>query len=103
MIDWELDDFAVRNVDNESKGVSIYLHPETYLCALLSCGGAIETCRAVMNGTVKNAIAVIRPPGHHAEPDLEEGFCIFNNVAVATRVIMKEFPETCKKVLILDW
>ncbi|KAL8868025.1 MAG: hypothetical protein Q9174_005266, partial [Haloplaca sp. 1 TL-2023] len=46
---------------------SVYVNKLTFASALLSTGGAIETCKAVMSGKVKNGIAVIRPPGHHAE------------------------------------
>ena len=28
-------------------------------------------------------MAMVRPPGHHAEPDRAMGFCFFNNIAVA--------------------
>jgi histone deacetylase 6 len=56
-----------------------------------------------VRGDVRNAIAVIRPPGHHAECDAASGFCIFNNVPIAARVCQKDFPEKCRKVLILDW
>jgi histone deacetylase 6 len=82
---------------------SVYLHPTTFYCAKLSAGGAIEAARAVVTGVVKNAIAVIRPPGHHAEHDYPGGFCFFNNVCVATRVVQLDFPDLCRKVLILDW
>jgi histone deacetylase 6 len=70
---------------------------------LISAGGAIETCKHVVVGNVKNAIAVIRPPGHHAEHDESMGFCIFNNVSIAARVCQADFPDTCRKILILDW
>ena len=82
---------------------SIYFNTETFFCALLSAGGAIETCRAVAGGRARNAIAVIRPPGHHAECNRPMGFCIFDNVSIAAKVCQQDFPETCKKVLILDW
>lgn len=82
---------------------SVYLHPLTHYCARLSAGGAIEACRSVVGGQVKNAIAVIRPPGHHAEHSEPGGFCFFNNVCVATRVCQADFPDLCRKVLILDW
>ncbi|KAI9689327.1 MAG: Histone deacetylase hda1 [Bathelium mastoideum] len=82
---------------------SIYAHKLTYNCAKLSAGGAIEACRAVVAGQVKNAFAVIRPPGHHAEPYQPGGFCFFNNVCIAARVCQRDFPETCRKILILDW
>ena len=82
---------------------SVYLHHNTFECAALSVGGAIEACRAVVMGHVKNAIAVIRPPGHHAEHDEPAGFCFFNNVPIAARVCQDNFPEKCRKILILDW
>uniref|UniRef100_A0A093V872 Histone deacetylase n=1 Tax=Talaromyces marneffei PM1 TaxID=1077442 RepID=A0A093V872_TALMA len=64
---------------------SIYFNRLTYASALLSAGGAIETCLAVATRKVKNAIAVIRPPGHHAEHDKTMGFCLFNNVSIAAK------------------
>jgi hypothetical protein len=82
---------------------SLYFNNESYQCALLSCGGAIETCAAVMDRVVKNAIAVIRPPGHHAEPSQAMGFCLFNNVAVAIKVMQRRYGDACKRVMILDW
>ncbi|KFZ00118.1 hypothetical protein V500_01173 [Pseudogymnoascus sp. VKM F-4518 (FW-2643)] len=82
---------------------SLYVGNYTYEAALIAAGGAIETCKNVVAGTVKNAIAVIRPPGHHAESDEALGFCMFNNVPVAARVCQADFPDTCRKVLILDW
>ncbi|ORY78637.1 hypothetical protein BCR37DRAFT_382288 [Protomyces lactucae-debilis] len=82
---------------------SMYFNNETAYCARLACGGAIETCKAVAEGRCKNAIAVIRPPGHHAEPEFASGFCVFNNVSVAAKVTLQQFPETCKRILILDW
>jgi len=82
---------------------SLYVGSLTYQAALISAGGAIETCKNVVAGTVKNAIAVIRPPGHHAEANESMGFCIFNNVPIAARVCMTDYPETCRRVLILDW
>ena len=82
---------------------SIYFNKLTFASALLSSGGAIETCLAVARGRVKNAVAVVRPPGHHAEHDQPMGFCLFNNVSVAARVCQKELGEGCRKIMILDW
>jgi histone deacetylase 6 len=81
---------------------SIYFNSSTYICALLSAGSAIDTCLAVVEGKVKNAIAVIRPPGHHAERDRSMGFCHFDNVSIATNAVRQRHPEI-RKVLILDW
>lgn len=82
---------------------SIYVGSMSHPVALLSAGGAIETCKNVVTGKVKNAFAVIRPPGHHAEHDQAMGFCFFNNVPVAVKVCQRDYPELCRKVLILDW
>ncbi|KAH0542594.1 hypothetical protein FGG08_003002 [Glutinoglossum americanum] len=86
-----------------SESDSVYFSKYSFECASLSCGGAIETCVAVMRGKVKNAIAVIRPPGHHAERAHPQGFCFFNNACIAAQVVQKAFPHTCRKVLIMDW
>lgn len=82
---------------------SLYVGSMSYPAALLSVGGAIDTCKCVVTEQVKNAFAVIRPPGHHAEFDQPMGFCFFNNVPVAIRVCQQDYPEQCRKVLILDW
>jgi histone deacetylase 6 len=82
---------------------SIYFNRLSYFSSKLSAGGAIETCRAVVKREVKNAIAVIRPPGHHAEVSKTMGFCLFNNVCIASRVCQKDFGPECRKILILDW
>ncbi|KAL4995413.1 hypothetical protein BDV10DRAFT_174661 [Aspergillus recurvatus] len=82
---------------------SIYFNNLTFASSLLSVGGAIETCLAVATRKVKNAIAVIRPPGHHAEHDKTMGFCLFNNVSVAARVCQQRLGSDCRKIMILDW
>ncbi|KND92534.1 Histone deacetylase clr3 [Tolypocladium ophioglossoides CBS 100239] len=82
---------------------SLYVGSMSYPAALLSAGGAIDTCKNVVTGQVKNTFAVIRPPGHHAEWDAPMGFCFFNNVPVAVRVCQQDYPDICRKVLILDW
>ncbi|CAG8287133.1 unnamed protein product [Penicillium salamii] len=82
---------------------SIYFNKLTFASSLLSAGGAIETCMAVAQRRVKNAIAVIRPPGHHAENDKAMGFCLFNNVSVAARVCQEKLGDACRKIMILDW
>ncbi|SAM82945.1 related to HDA1-histone deacetylase A [Ustilago bromivora] len=82
---------------------SLYINEHSAYAARLSCGGAVELCDAIASGRIRNGFAVIRPPGHHAEPHKSMGFCFYNNVAVATRCLLQKYPNTIRKVLILDW
>ncbi|KAG4030058.1 hypothetical protein MFRU_013g00820 [Monilinia fructicola] len=91
------------NVTMDIGRTSLYVGLCTYEAALISAGGAIEICKQVVVGNVRNAIAVIRPPGHHAEADAALGFCIFNNVPIAAKICLMDYPDKCKKVLIVDW
>ena len=97
------DELRLLTKQYDSGRESLYVGSMSYAAALLSAGGAIETCKNVVTGAVKNAFAVIRPPGHHAEHDTPMGFCFFNNVPVAVKVCQQDYPELCRKVLILDW
>ncbi|KAF9917763.1 Histone deacetylase hda1 [Lobosporangium transversale] len=80
---------------------SIYLNNSSSYCARLSCGSLLELCNAVATGQILNGVAIIRPPGHHAEPDEAGGFCLYNNVAIAARYLQKN--HGLKKIFILDW
>ncbi len=60
-----------------------YTSPESYEVALLAAGGAIDAVERVMAATHTSTLAMVRPPGHHAERAHAMGFCLFNNVAVA--------------------
>jgi acetoin utilization deacetylase AcuC-like enzyme len=75
--------------------------PLTYKAAWMAVGGVLEAIEAVLTDKVRNAFALIRPPGHHALKDRAMGFCIFNNLAVGARVAMKS--HGLERVLIVDW
>ena len=74
---------------------------ESFEVALFAAGGVISAVDAVMDGRVRNAFCVVRPPGHHATPTRGIGFCIFNNVAIAARYAQKKYGLA--RVLIADW
>ncbi len=73
------------------------LDPDTYaaagsaLAARLAAGGLVDLTLAVARGELTNGLALVRPPGHHAEEDRAMGFCLFNNVAVAARAAQSDF------------
>ncbi|CAL9729994.1 histone deacetylase Hda1p [Monosporozyma unispora] len=85
------------------QGDSVYFNNDSFASAKLPVGGAIEACKAVVEGRVKNSMAVVRPPGHHSEPESAGGFCLFSNVAVASKNILKHYPESVRRIMILDW
>jgi histone deacetylase 6 len=79
---------------------SIYLNEFSFECGLLSGGAVLSTVDRVM-ADCRSGIAIVRPPGHHAEQDEAHGFCVFNNVAVAAQYAIS--VHGLSRVLILDW
>lgn len=69
--------------------------------AEVAAGTAIAAVESVVRGRASSAFAIVRPPGHHAEPVRARGFCLFNNVAVAAAHAQEALD--CPRVLIVDW
>ncbi|WZY84652.1 hypothetical protein YC2023_031036 [Brassica napus] len=83
---------------------SIYLNGSSSEAAFLAAGSVVELAEKVAEGELDCGYAIVRPPGHHAEPDEAMGFCLFNNVAVAASYLLDERPELgVKKILVVDW
>jgi acetoin utilization deacetylase AcuC-like enzyme len=77
-----------------------YTSPETYEIALLAAGAAVDAVERVMGGAHRAAVAMVRPPGHHAERARAMGFCFLNNVAVAAAHAR---AEGARRVAIVDY
>src|SRR5688572_9956282 len=97
----------IRGIEEVCKqGVGIIDHAPTYVTetsyedAMLAAGGVLTCTRAVVNGDAKNAFAIVRPPGHHAEPDVAMGFCIFNNIAIAAQDALS---KGMSRVMVIDF
>jgi len=93
------------------------LDGDTYFCegtrqaAFRAAGGAASLAHALMMSgnaattsasgpPLRRAVALLRPPGHHAERESAMGFCLINNVAVAAHAALQ---SGAKKVAIIDW
>jgi acetoin utilization deacetylase AcuC-like enzyme len=64
----------------------------SYEAAVFAAGAAIQASQT-------GNFALVRPPGHHAYPNEATGFCLFNNIAVATQILLNQG----KRVMILDF
>jgi len=73
----------------------------SYRAALHAAGGACEMVRALMRGEARTGLSAMRPSGHHAGPNYAMGFCLFNNVAIAAELAIRELGV--ERVLIVDW
>ena len=83
------------------RGDETYVAPRSYEAARLAAGAVVTGVEAVLQGQVKNAFALVRPPGHHASADHGEGFCLFNNIAAAAATARAELG--IERVLIVDF
>lgn len=84
-------------LDSDTTAVS----PDSIKAATSAAGNAIAAVECVVRGEAQSAFALVRPPGHHAEPVRARGFCLFNNVAVAAAHAQAKLG--CERILIIDW
>jgi acetoin utilization deacetylase AcuC-like enzyme len=84
-----------------------YLDHDTVLshgseqAAFRAVGAVCDAVDKVLAGKADNAFCAIRPPGHHAEPDLPMGFCLFNNVAIAAKYARRH--HHLERIAIVDF
>jgi acetoin utilization deacetylase AcuC-like enzyme len=84
-----------------------HLDPDTVVStrsfevAAAAAGICVSAVDAVLAGPEKQALCVVRPPGHHATRNQSMGFCLFNNIALAAQHAKKKHRLT--RILIVDW
>lgn len=97
-----LDEFeAMSNAAGGAFSANTPFGAGSYEIAALSAGGVIEAVDAVMRGDVKNAYALVRPPGHHALADTAMGFCLLANGSLAAKHAIA--THGLERVAIVDW
>ncbi|XP_074498975.1 histone deacetylase 7 isoform X1 [Sebastes fasciatus] len=84
-------------VDNDT----IWNESHTSTASRMAAGSVVELSSRVARGELKNGFAVVRPPGHHADPSNPMGFCYFNSVAIAAKQLQHKLSVS--KILIVDW
>ena len=88
-----------------------YINEFSYENIYNTTGCVFDAIDLVMENHVKNAFALIRPPGHHAgfygpveNPVVTStGFCIVNNVAIGAAYIKNKYRDEIKKIAIFDF
>ena len=95
----------VREAETNGRPVTVggdtVVSAASWDAALAAAGCAVEAAALVVRGEAASAFALTRPPGHHATAEALMGFCLFNNIAVATRALQAEWG--IRRVMIVDW
>jgi acetoin utilization deacetylase AcuC-like enzyme len=95
---------GIQEVCNQGAGIidhaPTFVTQTSYEDAMLAVGGVLTCTRAVMNGEATNAFAIVRPPGHHAEPNTAMGFCLFSNIAIAAQDLLSKGMQ---RVMVIDY
>ncbi len=74
---------------------------KSYEAACLAVGALTTGLDLLFQKKIDNGFALVRPPGHHAEKERSKGFCLFNNIAVASHHAIEKLGV--QKVLIIDF
>lgn len=94
----------IKTQSSQNGGDASFLTPfgrGSFEIAQLSAGGTIAAIDAVIEGRVKNAYALVRPPGHHAVANEGMGFCLFANVALS--VMHARAAHKLDRIAVVDW
>ena len=91
---------------DQTAGRAVSLDPDTFTSpesrdvALLAAGAAIGGVETIVQSRATRVMALVRPPGHHAERDRAMGFCLYNNVAAAAAHALALGME---RVVVMDY
>jgi acetoin utilization deacetylase AcuC-like enzyme len=94
---------SIRQFCTEGGGLVTWSTPlstGSWQAALAAAGTTMAACDFVLAGGAQIAFALVRPPGHHAQPAEADGYCLFNNVALAAEHAR---GSGIQRVAVLDW
>ena len=89
------------NGDPFSYDRDTYLMELSLYTAQLAAGGCLELADRIMAEEIDYGFALIRPPGHHAEPGRGMGFCVLNNIAITAEYLRRKY--NLQRILIFDF
>ncbi|KAL9274708.1 Histone deacetylase 8-like protein [Drosera capensis] len=76
-----------------------FLNPGSWAAALIAAGTTISAMKYILDRHGKTAYALVRPPGHHAQPTQADGYCFLNNAGLAVHLALN---DGCDKVAVID-
>ncbi|KAJ7948057.1 Histone deacetylase [Quillaja saponaria] len=76
-----------------------FLKPGSWDASLLAAGSTLSAMKHILDGHGKLAYALVRPPGHHAQPTQADGYCFLNNAGLAVQLAL---DSGCEKVAVID-
>ncbi len=88
---------GARSVNEPDMSISA----SSWEAALVSSGAALLSADRVISGEWRNALCLVRPPGHHAEATRAMGFCLINHAAIAARHLQE--VHGLERVAIIDF
>jgi acetoin utilization deacetylase AcuC-like enzyme len=94
---------SVRRFCEDGGGILTWSTPVSrgsWQAALAAAGTTLAATDAVLGETSEVAYALVRPPGHHAQPAQADGYCLFSNLALAAERARRSGVE---RVGVLDW
>ncbi|XP_022142393.1 histone deacetylase 8 [Momordica charantia] len=97
-------DYVNELVEADKKGGKVmccgtFLNPGSWDASLLAAGTTISAMKHILDGHGNVAYALVRPPGHHAQPTQADGYCFLNNAGLAIQLALK---SGCEKVAVVD-
>ncbi|XP_057782030.1 histone deacetylase 8 [Salvia miltiorrhiza] len=80
-------------------GGGTFLNPGSWDSALLAAGTTLSAMKHILDGNGKVSYALVRPPGHHAQPTRADGYCFLNNAGLAVELALS---SGVSKVAVID-